>query len=169
MFESQENTSLKNILMTAFWKQNAWHRHGVIVHSLRVTWEIIKDKNYKMIPAGLLHDIGKPFVAYQKPKDITRGEYSFTDHEEASYQMIKNWSFISDYTKELVRYHYLLRDMELGFIKNNGRFEPKAKIYSTLSKEFKKDLKQFIVYDDLGKGVDADAIKKAKGLSLKTY
>ncbi len=169
MFENQENTSLKNTLVTAFWKQNAWHKHGVIMHTIKVFWFTLKDKNYKMLPAALLHDIGKPFVAYQKPKDLTRGEYSFTDHEEESYQIIKNWPFLSDYTKDLVRYHYLLRDMELGFIKGNGRFEPKAKIYSRLSKEFKKDLKQFIVYDDLGKCVDSDAIKKAKGLNLKTY
>lgn len=143
---------MKAVLMTTFWVQNGWHKHGVLVHSLRVTWELFKAGHYRMIMAGLLHDIGKPLVAFQKPNDIKRGEYSFTDHEEASYQVIKNWGFVSDYTKDLVRYHYLIRDMELGFIKGNGRFEPKAKIYNSLTKEMKADLALFMKCDDLGKG-----------------
>jgi len=57
-----------------------------------------------MLLAGLLHDIGKPVVAYQKEEDIALGEYSFTDHEEMSYLIIKDWKFVSDYTKKLVRY-----------------------------------------------------------------
>jgi len=142
----------KAVLYTTFWKQNGWHKHGVLIHTLRVVYETAKAGDYKMIPAALLHDLGKPFTAFQKPNDIIRGEYSFTDHEEASYQMIKNWPFISDYTKNLVRYHYLIRDMELGYIKNNGRFEPKAKIYNSLTKDMKADLKTFLRYDDLGKG-----------------
>ena len=117
-----------------------------------------------MLTAALLHDVGKPFVAYQKPKDIERGEHSFTNHEEKSYQIIKNWPFVSKYTKDLVRYHYLIRDMELGLIKNNGRYEPKAKIYNSLSKEFQKDLKTFLIYDDLGKCVDTDKVKRSKGI-----
>lgn len=47
--------------------------------------------------------------SHHKPEDIINNKYSFTDHEEISYQMIKDWPFISDYTKNLVRYHYLIR------------------------------------------------------------
>jgi len=154
---------LKAILFTAFWKQNGWHQHGVIVHTLRVTYNVIKHKNYKMITAGLLHDIGKPFVAYQKKNDIERGEYSFTDHEEASYQMIKDWPFISDYTKDLVRYHYLIRDVHLAYVKaNEDRFYEKSVIYNSLTKEMKADLRLFLMYDDLGKG-ETEKRKKFKG------
>jgi len=155
---------LKTMIMVTFYKQNGWHQHGVLVHTLRVTYNVIKGGDYKMIAAGLLHDIGKIPAAFQKPQDIKRGEYSFTDHEEASYQMIKNIPFISDYTKDLVRYHYLIRDMALGYIKNNGRFEPKAKIYNSLSKEMKADLHTFLRYDDLGKGTTEKNKDMAKSI-----
>jgi len=144
--------NLKAIIITAFWKQNGWHQHGVIVHTLRVTYEVVRAGDYKMIPAAILHDIGKPFTAYQKPQDIIRKEHSFTDHEEKSYQIIKNIPFISDYTKNLVRYHYLIRDIHLGKIKNNGRAELKQPIWDSLTPEFQEDLKRFLTYDDLGKG-----------------
>jgi CRISPR/Cas system-associated endonuclease Cas3-HD len=153
-----DNMILKSILVTGFWRQNDWHQHGVFLHTMKVTYNVIKGGDYRMIAAGLLHDIGKPFVAFQKPKDILNNEHSFTDHEEASYQIIKNWPFISDYTKNMVRYHYLIRDMALGYIKNNGRFEPKARIFNSLSKEMKADLKVFLKYDDLGKGTTPKAI-----------
>jgi len=104
--------SLKNFIISLFWKQNSWHAHGVFIHTARVTWYIYKMKEFKMIPAAILHDIGKPFVAFQKPEDIIAKEFSFTDHEEVGYQIIKNWPFISEYTKDLVRYHYLIRDIE---------------------------------------------------------
>ena len=149
---------IKSIFITAFWRQNGWHQHGVLIHSLRVTCNIIRAGDYKMIAAGLLHDIGKPFVAYQKPKDIEHNQYSFTDHEERSYQIIKNWPFLSDYTKDMVRYHYLIRDMALGYIKNNGRFEVKAQIYNSLSRDMKRDLQKFLSYDDSGKGVSEKAV-----------
>ncbi|WP_187759773.1 HD domain-containing protein [Thiospirochaeta perfilievii] len=93
-------------------KQNKHHRYGVLGHTLKVIFGAIKDKKYKFIVAGLLHDIGKPTVAFQKPEDIILGEYSFTDHEEVSYQMIKNWKFINNWTKNIVRYHYTIRDIE---------------------------------------------------------
>ena len=149
---------LKAILVTTFWKQNAWHKHGVLVHSLRVTWELFKKGHYRMLVAGLLHDIGKPLVAFQKPMDIKRGEYSFTDHEEASYNVIKNWWFISDYTKTLVRYHYLIRDMDLGLKKGNGRYELKKPIWDKLDDKMKEDLKLFLECDDAGKGTDFDEV-----------
>lgn len=143
---------IKIMIIVAFWKQNGWHKHGVFIHTLRVMYEVVKGKDYKMITAGLLHDIGKPLVAYQKASDIKRKEYSFTDHEERSYQIIKNWPFVSDYTKNLVRYHYLIRDIHLGRIKNNGRAEIKQPIWDSLSKDFQDDLKRFLNYDDRGKG-----------------
>ena len=105
-----------------------------------------------MIPAALLHDIGKPIVAYQKEEDILLGEYSFTDHEEKSYQMIKGWSFISGYTKELVRYHYLIRDIKKHKTKDPARYQKKKEIWDGLSREMQKDLTQFLNYDDYGKG-----------------
>ena len=43
---------------------------------------------------------------------IGLNEHRFTDHEEKSYEVIKNWIIVSDYTKQLVRYHYLVRDIK---------------------------------------------------------
>ena len=134
------------------WKQNSHHQHGVALHTLRVMWHVVKHGELKMIPAALLHDIGKPFVAYQKPEDIPLGEYSFTDHEEASYQIIKDWSWIGDYTKQLVRYHYLIRDIAKHTTKDPKRAEEKQKIWESLDPAMQKDLKRFLQYDDAGKG-----------------
>jgi len=142
----------KPFLKTLFWKQNAHHRHGVLVHTLRVTYYAFRAKNYRMIPAALLHDIGKPVVAYQKEEDIPVGEYSFTDHEEKSYEMIKDWRFVSDYTKKLVLHHYLIRDRAKHKIKEQDRYAKKTKIWERLTPEMQDDLKQFLKYDDRGKG-----------------
>ena len=60
----------KPFLRSLFWKQNKHHRHGVLLYTLRVAWYTLKHGDFKMIPAVLLHDIGKPFSAYQKPEDI---------------------------------------------------------------------------------------------------
>ncbi len=150
---TQTNTIFsKPFLKTLFWKQNAHHRHGVLVHTLRVTYYALRDKNYRMIPAALLHDIGKPVVAYQKEEDIPVGEYSFTDHEEKSYEMIKNWRFVSDYTKKLVLHHYLIRDRAKHKTKDQDRYIKKTKIWESLSIKMQDDLKCFLKYDDLGKG-----------------
>ena len=149
----QTNTIFsKPFLKTLFWKQNAHHRHGVLVHTLRVTYYALRDKNYRMVPAALLHDIGKPVVAYQKEEDILVGEYSFTDHEEKSYAMIKNWRFVSDYTKTIVRYHYLIRDRHKHKTKDLIRYAEKTKDWERLTPEIQDDLKRFLKYDDLGKG-----------------
>lgn len=138
----------KVFLYTLFFKQNHHHKHGVFLHTIKVIYQTTKHKDWKLIPAAILHDIGKPFVAYQDEKDKTRGTYSFTDHEEKSYQIIKDWKIISSYTKDMVRYHYLIRDM----IKSTGeRKEIKTEIWENLSEEYKEDLKRFIKYDDLGK------------------
>ena len=152
-----KNKLIKNSIFSKFfwisllWKQNKWHRHGVLIHTLRVAFYTIKAKEYKMIAAAFLHDIGKPYVAFQKGEDIETGEYSFTDHEEASYQIIKDWKFISNYTKNLVRYHYLIRDISKSKKKDLPRFYEKSGIWDSLEEEMQEDLKRFIIYDDLAK------------------
>ena len=133
--------------------QNKWHQHGVLIHTLRVTYYVLKAGDFKFFAAGLLHDIGKPSTAYKKDaEDIEFGEYSFTDHEERSYQVIKNWFFISEYTKQIVRYHYLIRDIKKSKKEDLTRYAIKQKIWDQLSQKIKDDLVIFIIYDDLGKG-----------------
>lgn len=147
-----------SIFSWPFWRsllfrQNKYHQHGVFVHTLRVVWNVIKAREWKMLPAAILHDIGKPFVAYVKDEeDREYGEYSFTDHEEMSYQIIKNWPFLSDYTKNLVRYHYLIRDLEKSKREDLPRYAKKYEIWEKLDDDFKKDLERFIKLDDAGKG-----------------
>jgi HD superfamily phosphohydrolase len=145
-------SKLKTLLITTFWKQNSFHAHGVYFHTLRVTYEVIKARQWKMIAAGLLHDLGKPHSAHQKPEDIINNEYSFTDHEELSYVFIKNWPFISDYTKNLVRYHYLIRRMSKAKKKGLAEYTTLKSTYDGFSEDFKKDLSIFLRCDDLGKG-----------------
>lgn len=140
-------------LESLFFVQNKWHQHGVFVHTLRVTYYALKAGDFKFFAAGVLHDIGKPFTAYKKDaEDIKYGEYSFTDHEEKSYQIIKNWFFISDYTKQIVRYHYIIRDLLKSKTEDLDRYERKLKIWDTIDSDIKKDLERFMLYDDLGKG-----------------
>lgn len=136
-----------------FFTQNKWHQHGVLVHTLRVTYECIKHKEWRFVPAALLHDVGKPFVAHKKDQeDIDFDEWSFTDHEEKSYQIIKNWPFVSDYTKQLVRYHYLIRDIKKSKKEDIERYAKKVPIWESLDEELQADLARFLHYDDLGKG-----------------
>ncbi len=133
--------------------QNKWHQHGVFVHTLRVTYYALKAGDFKFFAAGLLHDIGKPFTAYKKDKeDYDFNEWSFTDHEEKSYQIIKNWPFISEYTKNIVRYHYLIRDIKKSKKEDLPRYALKKPIWDALDEKFQEDLRRFLVYDDLGKG-----------------
>ncbi len=139
-------------LKSLLWIQNNWHQHGVLLHTLRVTYHILKAGEFKFFMAGLLHDIGKPSIAFQKSEDVEFGEYSFTDHEERSYQIIKNWFFISEYTKQIVRYHYLIRDIKKSFTEDKSRYDTKKKIWDSLSQSMQQDLERFIRYDDLGKG-----------------
>lgn len=150
---------MKLFLITIFWKQNSHHRHGVLVHTLKVTFQLIKHKHYRMVLAGLLHDIGKPFVAYQKPEDILNNEYSFTDHEEKSFKIIEHWPLISDYTKQLVRWHYLIRKMDKakkksikdGISSGNKEYLDCYSLYISFDNQFKNDLRNFLKCDDLGK------------------
>ncbi|MEA3372029.1 MAG: HD domain-containing protein [Campylobacterota bacterium] len=143
----------KPFLKSLFFTQNKWHQHGVFLHTLRVTYYVLKAGEYKMLGAGLLHDVGKPFTAFKKDaEDIEFHEYSFTDHEERSYQIIKNWGFVSEYTKNLVRYHYLIRDMKKSKKENLERYAQKKTIWDSLDENMKDDLMRFLHYDDLGKG-----------------
>jgi predicted HD phosphohydrolase len=142
----------KQFLVTLFWKQNAHHKHGVLLHTLRVFYHTLKAKEYKMLTVALLHDVGKPLVAYQKDEDIEKNEYSFTDHEEKSHEVIKDWRFVSEYTKTLVRYHYLIRDIDKHKTKDPERHYEKLRIWNTLTPQLQDDLRRFLRYDDFGKG-----------------
>jgi len=140
-------------LKSLFLTQNKWHQHGVFLHTLRVTYHILKAGEWKFFAAGLLHDVGKPFTAFKKDEeDIEFNEYSFTDHEERSYQIIKNWLFVSEYTKNIVRYHYLIRDIKKSKKEDLERYAQKQSVWDSLDEEIKEDLTRFLNYDDLGKG-----------------
>lgn len=142
----------KSFLTTLFVKQNKWHRYSVLRHTLAVTWSCIKEGDYRFIVAALLHDIGKPFVSAQDEKDIKRGTYSFIDHEECSYQIIKNVPFLSDRTKDLIRWHYLIRDIYLSNIKGRvERHDEKKAIWDSLPEDLQKELAIFLRHDDNGK------------------
>jgi predicted HD phosphohydrolase len=143
---------MKAFLTTLFIKQNKWHNHSVLVHTLKVAYHAIQHKDYKFIIPALLHDLGKPVTAFQDEKDLLEGTYSFTDHEEKSYQIIKNWSFISEWTKDVVRYHYIIRDISKSYKKGKiDRYNEKLAIWNNLSPELKKDIETFMKYDDMGK------------------
>lgn len=140
-------------LRSLFFMQNKWHQHGILVHTLRVTYYTLKAGEFKMFMAALLHDVGKPFTAFVKDEeDKIYGEYSFTDHEERSYQIIKNWPLISEYTKNMVRYHYLIRDIKKSATENPPRHVEKTKIWNSLDKDMHAELRTFLKFDDLGKG-----------------
>jgi len=142
----------KEFFITLFIKQNKWHRYSVLIHTLALVYHAIRAKQYKMIAAGLLHDISKPIVAYQDEKDKRTGEYSFTNHEEISYQLIKNLPFISGYTKNLVRYHYLIRGKQKAKEKGQvGRYNRLKCSSDRLDENFLKDLSIFFKFDDLAK------------------
>ncbi len=150
--------TLKNsIFSNTFWitllyKQNEYHKHGVFLHTLKVVYMVLKFKDYKFIAAGLFHDLGKPFVAYQKEKDIKANTYSFTNHEEISYQIVKNWFFLSNWTKQIIKYHYLIRDIQKCKISNNtARLKYLEASWNSLDEAFINELKSFQKYDDLGK------------------
>jgi hypothetical protein len=143
----------KPFLKTLFFIQNKYHQHGVLMHTLRVLYYVLKNRDFKFISSALFHDIGKPFVAYKKDdEDVIYNEYSFTDHEEKSYQIIKNWFFISSYTKKIVRYHYLIRDIKKSKKEDLTRYIQKKALWDTLEDDIKEDLATFLIYDDLAKG-----------------
>lgn len=143
----------KPFLESLFFVQNKWHQHGVFIHTLRVVYYTLKGNKFKMLGAAFFHDIGKPSTAFVKDyEDRKYDEYSFTDHEERSYQIIKNWFFLSEYTKKMVRYHYLIRDIYLSETRDMDRHLEKKKIWESLSQSLQEDLKIFLKFDDMGKG-----------------
>ncbi len=143
----------KPFLESLFFVQNKWHQHGVLVHTLRVVYYVIKKGHFRFIPAAFLHDVGKPVCAYRKDaEDFEFSEYSFTDHEEISYNIVRNWSFISQYTKNIVRYHYLIRDIRKSKTEDFTRYKQKKLIWDALDVVMHKDLELFLVCDDLAKG-----------------
>jgi hypothetical protein len=153
MNEIKNKIFSKPFLDSLFFTQNKWHKHGVLVHTLRVVYQIVKHGEFKMLAAGFLHDVGKPFVAFKKDdEDWEFNEWSFTDHEERSYEIIKNWPFVSEYTKQLVRYHYLIRDIKKSKKEDLERYTKKLPIWENLDEELQNDLTRFLKYDDLGKG-----------------
>lgn len=107
---------------------------------------------YRFIVPVLLHDIGKPYYAYQDSSDLLNGIYSFTNHEELSWLIVKRWSFLSGCTKEIIRYHYLVRDMALCKAKGKpARLKRIQTRWDKLLPQMQEDLKLFIQIDDLGK------------------
>ena len=151
----------KYFFTTLFVKQNRYHKHSVLVHTLKVVLGVIATSKDKLFTAAWLHDIGNPLVA---TLDENGKEFSFTNHEEKSYQIIKNWPFISKYTKDIVRYHYIRRRIEKdskklseGKASANGdpitkeSVEEMIKLYNSFSFEFKKDLRIFQILDDNAK------------------
>jgi len=142
--------TFKIFLITLFWKQNKYHKHGVFMHTVKVCLQAIRG-DIKFLPAAICHDFGKPFVAYQKEEDIINNEYSFTDHEEESYQIIKNWPFLSEWTKLIVRHHYLIRSMSKEKTRNPELYKSKKEIWDSLSDDMKSDLAVFLKMDDGGK------------------
>jgi hypothetical protein len=143
---------LKNLFTKKFWhtllfKQNNQYPYGIIIYNIKTLWNILKNKDYRFIPVALLHTIGKPFAAYQTQKDIINKEYSFTDHEEVSYQIIQNYSFINQWTKDMVRYHNLLNIINTNEQNNaSHKNQHYKKIHWELDDSFIDDLKQFEKY-----------------------
>jgi predicted HD phosphohydrolase len=142
----------KEFFITLFLKQNNHHRYGVLGHTLKLFWLVLKDSHYNMLAAALLHDIGKPLIAYQDEKDKTTGEYSFHNHEELSYQLIKSWKSISPTTKFLVRFHYMIRGMQKAKEKNQlGKYNRMQRMWDRLTNEEKEKIALFMRYDDMAK------------------
>jgi len=150
---------LKHFLITLFIRQNKHHKHSVLIHTLLLFYYCLISGKFKFLTAALLHDIGKPFVAKLKKDNYN---YSFTNHEEKSYQIIKNWFFISNYTKLIVRYHYIRRrivkdkiKLDNGITNNNGCEISENSInilketYNNLN--IKRDLRLFGILDDKAK------------------
>ena len=142
----------KTFLTTLFIKQNRHHKHSVLGHTLKVVYSAIKMKQYRFVIPALFHDFGKPYSAYQDDGDKLSGTYSFTNHEEISWHIVKRWNFLSDWSKDIIRHHYLIRDMYL--CEQKGKIERLKRIqkrWENLSPELREDLKLFLTIDDAGK------------------
>jgi hypothetical protein len=143
----------KPFMMSLFFVQNKYHQHGVLVHTMRVVYYTLKAFDFRLLSAAFFHDLGKPFVAFKKDDEyIEFNEYRFTDHEEISYEIVKNWFFLSDYSKKIIRYHYLIRDIKKSKQEDLARHDKKLLIWNSLDDTLRLDLERFLKYDDLGKG-----------------
>lgn len=143
----------KPFLSSLLFVQNEYHQHGVFFHTLRVTYYALRGGDFRFFAAGLLHDIGKPSTAFKKDaEDYEFDEWSFTDHEERSYEIIREWPLVSEYTKKIVRYHYLIRDIKKSKSENPERYLKKKAIWESLDRGLQEDLALFLKYDDAGKG-----------------
>jgi predicted HD phosphohydrolase len=160
MADKGEPAKILDKFITTFWKQNKWHKHGVFIHTLGVVISAIRSGDFNMIPAAFLHDLGKPLLA-TRDDDKDELSYSFKGHEEGSYEVIKSWKFISKYTKELVRWHYLIRGKakakekyeKTGDESYLKEYERQQKIWDSLDKKVQEDLKKFLRHDDRGKDI----------------
>jgi len=141
----------KAFLRTLFVTQNRWHKHSVLGHVFKVIFYTLRYRP-RLFLVALLHDIGKPFVAHKDSDDLQRDyeSWSFTNHEELSYMIIKNW-FIPERTKILIRYHYLIRGMQKALIKDPPKFRRLRRIWEKLPEDIKDDLYTFKALDDKGK------------------
>jgi predicted HD phosphohydrolase len=145
MYIKSKNSIFSKVFwITLFIKQNKYHNHGVFVHTLKVCFCAIKAKQYHLIVSSLLHDIGKPVMAYQDDEDILVDEYSFTHHEQKSYQMIKYIPFLSQTTRNIIRYHNVVR------MCGNGD-EEYIKLMATFDTHLQNELKLFAKFDVCGK------------------
>jgi len=143
-----------NFLKSLLFRQNNYHRFGVIGHTLAVTYHAIRNKDYRFVVPALLHDFGKPFTANPDEKDLEEGlgNLSFTNHEELSYRIIKDWNFITEWDKLIVRHHYLIRGMKKAKQKGNfAKYRRLRRTWDRLDDTMKEDLGTFLKYDDLGK------------------
>lgn len=146
----------KDFFTAMFIKQNKYHAHSVLGHTVKVAYHLIRKGRWDLVPAGILHDIAKPLSAYQDADDIAEGKgyLSFTNHEVFGYHILKDcpsW-LISDYTKNIVRHHYLIRGMYKAKKKGNyAKYRRLRRIWDKLDKTFKADLGTFMAADDEGK------------------
>ena len=152
--------SIRSVVRSFLYRQNEWHAHGVFLHTVKVTYYAVFKGGFKYLACALLHDVGKPITAFQNPEDIEKDIYSFTDHEERSYQIIKDWPLISDWTKLMVRHHYLIRSMSKEKDRNPDLYVEKRAAWESLPEELKVELAKFLKYDDLGKTVGWSLDKK---------
>ena len=58
----------KEFFITLFFKQNKYHRFGVLLHTLALVYHTTKHKQYKMIPSAFLHDIGNLLLHFKMKK-----------------------------------------------------------------------------------------------------
>ncbi len=88
--------------------QNHYHAEDCWVHAVKVTQAIKKKNNLKLLLAGLLHDVAKPFSRVRGEDGLTH----FYGHEikgerlvEEELRNLKYSNEIIEYVKEATRFH----------------------------------------------------------------